>query len=111
MYNAFNVVQVKAFGTLVKGLRFGMDLLKLLQNEGYIIEPLSKVFTVPILSGNDGLDQYLSQFEAAVDSDFPNYQVLPPNARILLYRSHIKLAAYLLFVLVLPFFQTALSLN
>ncbi|KAI5320446.1 hypothetical protein L3X38_040154 [Prunus dulcis] len=66
--------RVKAFGTLVKGLRFGMDLLKLLQNEGHIIEPLSKVFTVPILSGSDGLDQYLSQFEAAVDSDFPNYQ-------------------------------------
>lgn len=63
------------FGTLVKGLRSGLDLLKLLQNEGHIIERLSKVFKVPSLSGSDGLDQHLTQFEAAVDSEFPNYQV------------------------------------
>lgn len=63
------------FGTLVKGLRFGLDLLMVLQNEGHIIELLLKLFKVPTLSGNGGLDQYLSQFEAAVDSDFPNYQV------------------------------------
>ncbi|KAM1508454.1 hypothetical protein ACFX10_017762 [Malus domestica] len=66
--------RVKVFGTLVKGLRSGLDLLKLLQNEGHIIERLSKVFKVPSLSGSDGLDQHLTQFEAAVDSEFPNYQ-------------------------------------
>lgn len=66
--------RVKVFGTLVKGLRFGLDLLMVLQNEGHIIELLLKLFKVPTLSGNGGLDQYLSQFEAAVDSDFPNYQ-------------------------------------
>lgn len=63
------------FGTLVKGLRFGLDLLMVLQNEGHIIELLLKLFKVPTLSGSGGLDRYLSQFEAAVDSDFPNYQV------------------------------------
>ncbi|XP_004288695.1 PREDICTED: DNA mismatch repair protein MSH7 isoform X2 [Fragaria vesca subsp. vesca] len=66
--------RVKVFGTLVKGLRFGLDLLKVLQNEGHMIELLLKLFKVPSLSGSDGLDLYLKQFEAAVDSDFPNYQ-------------------------------------
>ncbi|KAE7998764.1 hypothetical protein FH972_003275 [Carpinus fangiana] len=66
--------RVKVFGSLVKGLRIGLDFLMLLQNEGRIISSLSKVFRLPRLSGNDGLDQFLTQFEAAVDSDFPNYQ-------------------------------------
>ncbi|KAG6723721.1 hypothetical protein I3842_03G222000 [Carya illinoinensis] len=66
--------RVKMFGSLVKGLRVGFDLLTLIQNEGHIIKSLAKVCRIPMLSGSDGLDQFLAQFEAAVDSEFPNYQ-------------------------------------
>ncbi|GMI97714.1 MUTS homolog 7, ARABIDOPSIS THALIANA MUTS HOMOLOG 7, MUTS HOMOLOG 6-2 [Hibiscus trionum] len=66
--------RVKAFGTLVKGLRGGMDLLGLLQKDADMVSPLSKVFKLPILSGTNRLDEFLTQFEAAIDSDFPNYQ-------------------------------------
>ncbi|KAK8597823.1 hypothetical protein V6N13_095220 [Hibiscus sabdariffa] len=66
--------RVKAFGTLVKGLRSGMDLLILLQKDADTVSPLSKVFKLPILSGTNGFDEFLTQFEAAIDSDFPNYQ-------------------------------------
>lgn len=69
------VVQVKAFGTLVKGLRVGVDLLSLLQKDTDMLHPLLKVFKLPMLSGTDGLDKFLTQFEAAIDSEFPNYQV------------------------------------
>ena len=69
------MVQVKAFGFLVKGLRVGMHLLMVLQKEDNVFSLLSKLFTLPMLSGSDGLDKFLTQFEAAVDSDFPNYQV------------------------------------
>ncbi|KAK1418538.1 hypothetical protein QVD17_27683 [Tagetes erecta] len=66
--------RVKAFGSLVKGLRAGMDLIMLLQKEDSVFSLLLKVFTLPVLSGTNGLDKFLTQFEAAVDSDFPNYQ-------------------------------------
>ncbi|XP_062090746.1 DNA mismatch repair protein MSH7 [Humulus lupulus] len=66
--------KVKVFGTLVKGLRVGFDLLLLLEKERHEFSLLSKNFSLPLLSGSGGLDQFLSQFEAAVDSDFPNYQ-------------------------------------
>ncbi|PWA57243.1 MUTS-like protein [Artemisia annua] len=66
--------EVKAFGFLVKGLRAGMHLLMLLQKEDNVFSLLSKLFTLPMLSGSYGLDKFLTQFEAAVDSDFPNYQ-------------------------------------
>ncbi|XP_027173583.1 DNA mismatch repair protein MSH7 [Coffea eugenioides] len=66
--------RVKAFGSLVKGLRIGMDLLLLLQKEGFMTSSLAKVLCLPLLIGNDGLDKFLAQFEAAIDSDFPNYQ-------------------------------------
>ncbi|KAE8682862.1 DNA mismatch repair protein MSH7 [Hibiscus syriacus] len=66
--------KVKAFGTLVKGLRNGMDLLRLFQKDTDMESPLSKVFELPILSCTNGLDEFLTQFEAAIDSDFPNYQ-------------------------------------
>jgi len=33
------------------------------------------IFKLPILTGSNRLDQFVVQFEAAVDSDFPNYQV------------------------------------
>ncbi|PPD72959.1 hypothetical protein GOBAR_DD30144 [Gossypium barbadense] len=65
---------VKAFGTLVKGLWSGMDLLRLLQKDADMVSLLSKVFKFPILSGANGLDEFLTQFEAAIESDFPNYQ-------------------------------------
>ena len=85
------------FGTLVKGLRFGLDLLTLLQKEGHIRRPLLKLFKIPSLSGSDGLDLYLKQFEAAVDSDFPNYQVYI-RFLLLLVVSHVfkRVSIYLL---------------
>ncbi|KAL6984822.1 DNA mismatch repair protein msh7 [Sarracenia purpurea var. burkii] len=66
--------RVKAFGSLVKGLRVGMDLLTLLQNEGHMILSISRVLKFPVLHASDELDKFLAQFEAAVESDFPNYQ-------------------------------------
>ncbi|XP_058111124.1 DNA mismatch repair protein MSH7 [Magnolia sinica] len=63
--------QVKAFGTLVKGLRIGMELLVILQKEDYGISSLSKVLNLPLLSE---LDDVLTQFETAVDDSFPQYQ-------------------------------------
>ncbi|RDY09195.1 DNA mismatch repair protein MSH7, partial [Mucuna pruriens] len=66
--------RVKVFGSLVKGLRTVLSLLLLLQKEQPLISSLTKVFKLPILTGSNGLDQFLAQFEAAVDSDFPNYQ-------------------------------------
>ncbi|KAM7277271.1 hypothetical protein ACFE04_019137 [Oxalis oulophora] len=66
--------RVKSFGSLVKGLRIGLDLLMLLQQEGDILSLLSKVFKLPLLHGGDGLHNFLIQFVAAIDSDFPNYQ-------------------------------------
>ncbi|KAK2645736.1 hypothetical protein Ddye_020931 [Dipteronia dyeriana] len=65
--------QVKVFGSLVKGIRIGIDLLMLLRKEGHIAL-LSTNFKLPMLNGSDGLDKFLAQFEAAVASDFPNYQ-------------------------------------
>ncbi|KAF8393339.1 hypothetical protein HHK36_021581 [Tetracentron sinense] len=67
-------LSVKVFGTLVKGLRSGMDLLMILQKEENGILSLSIVVDLPMLSGSNGLDELLTQFEAAVDSDFPKYQ-------------------------------------
>lgn len=75
--NLFVLVQVKTFGLLVKGLRAGLDLLILLGKEEHLISSLSKVFTLPLLTGNDGLDKFLDQFEAAIDSEFPSYEVFP----------------------------------
>ncbi|XP_023736009.1 DNA mismatch repair protein MSH7 [Lactuca sativa] len=66
--------RVKVFGSLVKGLRVGLDLLKVLQKEDHVLSLLLKIFSLPMLSGNDGIDKFLTQFEAAIDSDFPNYQ-------------------------------------
>ncbi|XP_065851498.1 DNA mismatch repair protein MSH7 [Euphorbia lathyris] len=66
--------RVKVFGSLVKGLRIGIDLLLLLQKEGQIMSLLSKNFKLPELNGSVGLDKFLTQFEAAIDSEFPNYQ-------------------------------------
>ncbi|WCJ42434.1 DNA mismatch repair protein MSH7 [Euphorbia peplus] len=66
--------RVKVFGSLVKGLRIGIDLLMLLQKEGQIISLLLKTFKLPELNGSAGLDKFLVQFEAAIDSEFPNYQ-------------------------------------
>ncbi|KAL3009441.1 hypothetical protein AAZX31_07G083700 [Glycine max] len=66
--------RVKVFGSLVRGLRTALSLLLLLQKEQPLISSLTKVFKLPILTGSNGLDQFLAQFEAAVDSDFPNYQ-------------------------------------
>nr|KYP49318.1 DNA mismatch repair protein Msh6-2 [Cajanus cajan] len=66
--------RVKVFGSLVKGLRTALSLLLLLQKEQPLISSLTRVFKLPILTGSNGLDQFLAQFEAAVDSDFPNYQ-------------------------------------
>ncbi|XP_027923282.1 DNA mismatch repair protein MSH7 isoform X2 [Vigna unguiculata] len=66
--------RVKVFGSLVNGLRTALSLLLLLVKEQPLISSLTKVFKLPILTGSEGLDQFLIQFEAAVHSDFPNYQ-------------------------------------
>ncbi|KDP33650.1 hypothetical protein JCGZ_07221 [Jatropha curcas] len=66
--------RVKVFGCLVKGLRTGMDLLLLLQKESQIMLLFLKIFKLPELNGSAGLDKFLAQFEAAVDSEFPDYQ-------------------------------------
>lgn len=71
----FNVIQVKVFGSLVNGLRTALSLLLLLMKEQPLMSSLTKVFKLPLLTGSEGLDQFLIQFEAAVHSDFPNYQV------------------------------------
>lgn len=67
--------QVKVFGTLIRGLRIGMQMLLLLQEHEIMTSSLSKVISLPILGGSEGIDKFLAQFEAAIDSDFPNYQV------------------------------------
>ncbi|KAL9242372.1 hypothetical protein vseg_016380 [Gypsophila vaccaria] len=66
--------RVKIFGSLVKGLRIGLDLLIALQSEEHFMSLLLKILDLPVLNGHDGLIQFLKQFEAAIDSDFPNYQ-------------------------------------
>ncbi|KAK7364055.1 hypothetical protein VNO80_12398 [Phaseolus coccineus] len=66
--------RVKVFGSLVNGLRTALSLLLFLMKEQPLISSLTKVFKLPILTGSEGLDQFLIQFEAAVHSDFPNYQ-------------------------------------
>ncbi|KFK39755.1 hypothetical protein AALP_AA3G283400 [Arabis alpina] len=66
--------RVKAFGQIVKGFRSGIDLLLALQKESNMMSLICKLCKLPILVGNSGLELFLSQFEAAIDSDFPNYQ-------------------------------------
>ncbi|VYS58475.1 unnamed protein product [Arabidopsis thaliana] len=66
--------RVKAFGQIVKGFRSGIDLLLALQKESNMMSLLYKLCKLPILVGKSGLELFLSQFEAAIDSDFPNYQ-------------------------------------
>ncbi|XP_059638111.1 DNA mismatch repair protein MSH7 [Cornus florida] len=78
--------RVKVFGSLVKGMRVGIYLLSLLQKEGHVISSLLKILNLPMLSGTDGLNKFLEQLEAAVDSDFPSYQdhdVMDSDAEIL----------------------------
>ncbi|KAI4380038.1 hypothetical protein MLD38_006269 [Melastoma candidum] len=65
---------VKAFGSLVKGLRIALDMVKALWEEVEIRNSLSKIFELPALNGSNGLEDAISQFEAALDSDFPKYQ-------------------------------------
>lgn len=52
-----------------------MEILMLLQRDEIMTGSLLELVSIPVLSGSDGLDTYLSQFEAAIDSEFPNYQV------------------------------------
>lgn len=59
----------------MKGFRSGIDLLLALQKESNMMSLLCKLCKLPILVGKSGLELFLSQFEAAIDSDFPNYQV------------------------------------
>ncbi|KAL7093523.1 hypothetical protein ACP275_11G045500 [Erythranthe tilingii] len=66
--------RVKVFGSLIRGLRSGMQMLLPLQEHDIMTSSLSKVISLPMLSGSEGLDSSLAQFEAAIDSDFPNYQ-------------------------------------
>ncbi|XP_010254152.1 PREDICTED: DNA mismatch repair protein MSH7 isoform X1 [Nelumbo nucifera] len=66
--------RVKVFGCLVKGMRVGIDLLMILQKEEHLFLSLSKIMVLPLLTGSNGLDEFLTQFEAALDTNFPKYQ-------------------------------------
>ncbi|KAI3453499.1 hypothetical protein Pfo_010162 [Paulownia fortunei] len=55
-------------------LRIGMPMVMLLQKHGIMTTSLSEEVSLPMLNGSEGLDKSLAQFEAAMDSDFPNYQ-------------------------------------
>ncbi|XP_043702329.1 DNA mismatch repair protein MSH7 [Telopea speciosissima] len=66
--------RVKAFGSLIKGLRIGMDLLNIFNKEKHGFPSLSKMLDLPLLCGVNDLDELLTQLEAAVDNDFPKYQ-------------------------------------
>lgn len=63
------------FGSLIKGMHVGIELLMLMKEHEVLNSLLSKVVSIPILSGSEGLQKFLSQFHAAIDSDFPDYQV------------------------------------
>ncbi|KAL9261156.1 DNA mismatch repair protein MSH7-like protein, partial [Drosera capensis] len=66
--------RVHAFGSLVKGLRVALNLLVLLNRDEQLASCLSKVVDLPVLDGDSGLGKFLTQFEATIDSDFPQYQ-------------------------------------
>ncbi|KAJ0254692.1 DNA mismatch repair protein MSH7 [Hirschfeldia incana] len=66
--------RVKSFVQLVKGFRSGIDLLLAVQKESNMNRLLCKLCKLPILVGKSGLELFLVQFEAAIDSDFPDYQ-------------------------------------
>ncbi|CAH2052708.1 unnamed protein product [Thlaspi arvense] len=80
--------RVKAFGQIVKGFRSGIDLLLALQKESNMMRLLCKLCKLPVLVGKSGLELFLSQFEAAIDSDFPNYQ-MKSNTICILLRSRL----------------------
>ncbi|XP_010915052.1 DNA mismatch repair protein MSH7 [Elaeis guineensis] len=63
--------RIKAFGSLVKSLRVGINLLSVLQKKNHEISSLSKIVNLPMLSV---LDELLHQYEVALDDDFPQYQ-------------------------------------
>uniref|UniRef100_A0A1D1YCK8 DNA mismatch repair protein Msh6-2 n=1 Tax=Anthurium amnicola TaxID=1678845 RepID=A0A1D1YCK8_9ARAE len=65
--------RVKSFGYLVRGLRIGLDLLRILQSEGHQVLSLSKVLNCPMIGE---LEVFLREFEAAMDDNFPHYQDL-----------------------------------
>ncbi|KAK4791150.1 hypothetical protein SAY86_031563 [Trapa natans] len=66
--------QVKIFGSLVKGLQIALDLLTLLMKDKRLGLSLTKIFEHPAVEGHDGVHKFLTQVNAAIDSDFPNYQ-------------------------------------
>lgn len=49
----------------------GMDLLNVLHKEDHGVLSLSKVVNIPTLKS---LDEFVHQFEEALDNDFPKYQ-------------------------------------
>ncbi|KAJ3694148.1 hypothetical protein LUZ60_009628 [Juncus effusus] len=64
--------RVKTFGTLVKGLRNGINLLNVLQRENHGILSLTKlVNSIPTLSE---LDKFVHKLEETLDTNFPKYQ-------------------------------------
>ncbi|KAK4774168.1 hypothetical protein SAY87_029187 [Trapa incisa] len=65
---------VKMFGTLVKGLQIALDMLTLLMKDKRLGLSLTKIFKLPTVEGHDGVNKLLAQVNAAIDSDFPNYQ-------------------------------------
>lgn len=78
-----------------------MDLLLILQKEGYMTSSLAKVLCLPLLIGNDGLDKFLAQFEAAIDSDFPDYQVTTSKILTILHAMNYAACFQLIFAVFL----------
>lgn len=63
--------QVKSFGMLLKGLRIGLELLRLLEEENNKALPLVKVLNIPMVTD---LDECLKQFEVSMEEVFPEYK-------------------------------------
>ncbi|KAK4790085.1 hypothetical protein SAY86_017389 [Trapa natans] len=74
LFYAHLAKQVKMFGTLVKGLQIALDMLTLLMKDKRLGLSLTKIFKLPTVEGHDGVNKLLAQVNAAIDSDFPNYQ-------------------------------------
>ncbi|XP_031505729.1 DNA mismatch repair protein MSH7 [Nymphaea colorata] len=65
--------RVKVFGSLVKGLRTGLDMLILVRNDHGSLSILTYLDLL-VKTGFEDLAVHLQQIETAFDDDFPHYQ-------------------------------------
>ncbi|KAI3709202.1 hypothetical protein L2E82_38961 [Cichorium intybus] len=71
--NDLSRLKVRVFGSLVKGLSVGLDLLKLLQKEVRVFSLLLKIFGLLMLTGNDGQRLLASLINDKKQSNVDNY--------------------------------------